>query len=548
MYKLVIADEEGSTTIVPLVRDEVSVGRREGNTIRLTERNVSRRHAIFRKNGVGLTVEDLASYNGVKVNGKRIDGLATLKAGDQVSVGDYIIALQEDVAATAASGAGAAPASWPPVDAAPAVPRLVMQGPPEPGAEFFLGADVIRLGRGEDQDAWINHRSMSREHAEIVRRSDGFYVRDCGSQNGVRVNGEDIREALLARGDIVELGEVRFRYVAPGEHYQFDEDSTMQVSALPFADDERRSNVKISLIILAIGLPLALALALTGGDEANQNIAVANQTVATESNSFEPAPAVQNAVTEGEPEVASAAVEAVRACEASLGELRAADAVSHADRALALSPGLADAVSCRGESVALVRDEEHYRAGKTALELDDVDGAVSAFAMLAQDSPYRAQPEIDTASTQVREQRLEAAAGALGSSEWAEAERLAASVIAMQGSSTRQISEARSLQQRAQEGAMRAEAAAAAASARVAAAEARPARPEVARPRPRAPARMDSRPRSTPSVAMSGMQAAGGSNPCPLTLGLREMQACQCRLARRGNPRFARLIGQGRCP
>ena len=39
MNKLIIADDEGKTTVVPLVRDEITIGRKEGNTIRLTERN-----------------------------------------------------------------------------------------------------------------------------------------------------------------------------------------------------------------------------------------------------------------------------------------------------------------------------------------------------------------------------------------------------------------------------------------------------------------------------------------------------------------------------
>ena len=42
MFKLVIQDDEGKTTVVPLIRDEITIGRKEGNTIRLTERNVSR--------------------------------------------------------------------------------------------------------------------------------------------------------------------------------------------------------------------------------------------------------------------------------------------------------------------------------------------------------------------------------------------------------------------------------------------------------------------------------------------------------------------------
>ena len=58
MFKLVIQDDEGKTTVVPLIRDELTIGRKEGNTIRLTERNVSRRHArLVRQNG-SIAIQD----------------------------------------------------------------------------------------------------------------------------------------------------------------------------------------------------------------------------------------------------------------------------------------------------------------------------------------------------------------------------------------------------------------------------------------------------------------------------------------------------------
>ena len=72
MYKLVISDDEGHATVVPLLRDEITIGRQEGNTIRLTERNVSRLHARLLKRNGAYIVEDLGSYNGVIVNGTPI--------------------------------------------------------------------------------------------------------------------------------------------------------------------------------------------------------------------------------------------------------------------------------------------------------------------------------------------------------------------------------------------------------------------------------------------------------------------------------------------
>ena len=101
MYKLVISDDEGHTTVVPLLRDEITIGRNEGNAIRLTERTVSRKHARLVKRNGAYIVEDLGSYNGVTVNGERIDANSALEAGDQLGIGDYDIAFQSDVSAVA---------------------------------------------------------------------------------------------------------------------------------------------------------------------------------------------------------------------------------------------------------------------------------------------------------------------------------------------------------------------------------------------------------------------------------------------------------------
>src|SRR5262245_19224457 len=122
MFKLVIEDDEGKTTVVPLIRDEITVGRKEGNTIRLTERNVSRRHARLIKANGGINIEDLGSYNGVKVNGGKIQGRTPVREGDKILIGDYNLWIQVDRAATAGP---AAPGAGPPLSDAPtaALPR-----------------------------------------------------------------------------------------------------------------------------------------------------------------------------------------------------------------------------------------------------------------------------------------------------------------------------------------------------------------------------------------------------------------------------------------
>ncbi len=98
--RLIIEDEEGATTIVPLTDEEVTIGREAGNTIQLTEQNVSRQHARLSLGPDGWVIEDLDSYNGVKVNNVNVDASVTLMEGDLVQIGDYHLALSENVERT----------------------------------------------------------------------------------------------------------------------------------------------------------------------------------------------------------------------------------------------------------------------------------------------------------------------------------------------------------------------------------------------------------------------------------------------------------------
>src|SRR5438874_2596369 len=107
--KLIIEDDEGRKTVVQLVRDEITIGRQDGNTIRLTERNVSRRHASLVKENGNVLIEDLGSYNGVRVNGEKITGRMRIKEGDLVEIGDYDLGIQGKIDAPAMTPAAGSP-------------------------------------------------------------------------------------------------------------------------------------------------------------------------------------------------------------------------------------------------------------------------------------------------------------------------------------------------------------------------------------------------------------------------------------------------------
>ncbi|MBW2523735.1 MAG: FHA domain-containing protein [Deltaproteobacteria bacterium] len=217
MWKLTIEDDEGQQTSLELARDEYTVGRAEGNSICLTERNVSRSHAVLRRTHDGWQVEDLQSYNGTYVNGARVVDVVPLQSGDIVQLADYRIELLDEAAIEVAEvERRAAAAVLPPEQRRPA--RLIMVIGPQPGAEFPLVGERVIIGRAEEAQVSINHTSVSRNHAEMQVFGDGRWeIIDLGSANGMRINGVELKRGILDQGDALELGDVRLRFVGIGK-------------------------------------------------------------------------------------------------------------------------------------------------------------------------------------------------------------------------------------------------------------------------------------------------------------------------------------------
>ncbi len=70
------------------------IGRSIDNDIVLTDVKVSRYHAVITDNGTAFVITDLASVNGVRVRGQRIDSSAELFAGDLIRIGNQEFTLE----------------------------------------------------------------------------------------------------------------------------------------------------------------------------------------------------------------------------------------------------------------------------------------------------------------------------------------------------------------------------------------------------------------------------------------------------------------------
>ncbi len=75
-----------------------------------------------------------------------------------------------------------------------------------------LRPEITTIGRGRGADIRLTDPSVSRLHAEFVRRGPYLYVVDLGlSRNGTRVNGRPIARRVLDDGDVVSFGAARAR-------------------------------------------------------------------------------------------------------------------------------------------------------------------------------------------------------------------------------------------------------------------------------------------------------------------------------------------------
>ncbi len=195
---------------------EITIGRGQTNDIVLQDSRVSRSHARFEFHPDGeVVVVDLGSTNGVRVNGVRLEQVK-LAPGDVVFIGGSqithvkasaddqdmtIIDTEADLDRTIAEAVLPVSLNDTSQD------RLVICTP-EKTWELELNdqVDSLSIGRSSNNSIVIEHPSVSRSHARIVRDHRTFRLKDLGSSNGLSVNGQKVDEIVLDDGVSVRLG------------------------------------------------------------------------------------------------------------------------------------------------------------------------------------------------------------------------------------------------------------------------------------------------------------------------------------------------------
>jgi len=90
---------------------------------------------------------------------------------------------------------------------------MVKRGP-NAGARFLLDQDKVAAGRHPESEIFLDDITVSRRHAEFVRASGQWRIKDSGSLNGTYLNRDRVEEADLTTGDEVQIGKYKLIFLS----------------------------------------------------------------------------------------------------------------------------------------------------------------------------------------------------------------------------------------------------------------------------------------------------------------------------------------------
>jgi hypothetical protein len=94
-------------------------------------------------------------------------------------------------------------------------PALVIRaGGGRVGESFAVEGERTSIGRRPESDVFLDDITVSRDHALLIHRAEGWFLDDCGSLNGTYVNRSRIESQRLEEGDEVQIGKYKLTFHA----------------------------------------------------------------------------------------------------------------------------------------------------------------------------------------------------------------------------------------------------------------------------------------------------------------------------------------------
>ena len=94
-------------------------------------------------------------------------------------------------------------------------PALVVRsGGGRAGEHFVPQGERTTIGRSPENDIFLDDVTVSRKHAVLLARDDGYYIEDQGSLNGTFLNRKRIESSeKLESGDELQIGKYKLSFL-----------------------------------------------------------------------------------------------------------------------------------------------------------------------------------------------------------------------------------------------------------------------------------------------------------------------------------------------
>ncbi len=183
------------------IEGEISIGRDPSCQLRASaeDKLISSRHAVVKKHGKKLLLQDAGSRNGIFLRGKRISS-CKLRPGIKLTIGESILVVEE--AKKTERGAG--------------VHKLASLNGPMKGKKIPLQSERVLIGSDPEVNIPLLDMLVSKKHAELLIKVDGScWIRDLESRNGTFINGVKLApnaERLLKNNDRIAIAQFELRF------------------------------------------------------------------------------------------------------------------------------------------------------------------------------------------------------------------------------------------------------------------------------------------------------------------------------------------------
>lgn len=105
------------------------------------------------------------------------------------------------------------------------------------GPSVQIDKPILLFGRHEECDVQLNSKKISRRHCVVAQVNETLIIRDLGSTNGVKINGERVAEGKLRPGDEVQIGNFKYQVCGDPLGRSKEHPSSDAFQAVPSTED-----------------------------------------------------------------------------------------------------------------------------------------------------------------------------------------------------------------------------------------------------------------------------------------------------------------------